>query len=155
MSELESQDRLTLDRMAVRYVLEGYMSAVDRCDYDAIADCFTDDADLTYDADPSHFTGGRAVSDWMRTFDHLPNHTHTLSNCHIVVDGTEADADTFGFAVLAVGDNGPGSVLVLGLRYTDHLTRTAAGWRINRRTHSLRWQYNATAEQLRLPDARS
>lgn len=155
MSVSSAEIQRLVDRAAVREVIEGYMSAVDRCDYAAIAACFTDDADLRYDAEPSRFTGGHEVAEWMRTYDHLPNHTHTVSNCDIVVTGDEASAETFGFAVLAVGSSGPGSVLVIGLRYVDHLVRTAEGWRIDKRTHSLKWQFNAAAEALVLPATRS
>ena len=155
MSVSTAEVQLMVDRAAVREVIESYMSAVDRCDYEAIAACFTADADLEYDAEPSRFTGGKAVADWMRTYDHLPNHTHTVSNCAIVVNGDEAAADTFGFAVLAVGAGGPGSVLVMGLRYVDHLVRTADGWRINKRKHTLKWQFNAAAEPIELPETKS
>jgi len=155
MSVSSAEIRRMVDRAAVRDVVEGYMSAVDRCDYDAIAACFTADADLEYDAEPSRFTGGQAVADWMRTYDHLPNHTHTVSNCAIEVTGDEAQADTFAFAVLAVGASGPGSVLVMGLRYVDHLTRTADGWRIDKRRHILKWQFNAAAEAIELPATKS
>lgn len=140
-----------VDRAGVRDVIEAYMSAVDRCDYDAIAECFTADADLHWQAEPSQFTGGRALADWMRGFDHLPNHTHTVSSCHIVVTGDQARADTFATAVLVVAAGGPGSVLVMGLRYVDRLSRTNTGWLIAARTHSLRWQFNAAAEAIELP----
>lgn len=145
--------RRLIDRADVRAVVESYFSAVDRCDYDAIEQCFTTDADLEYDAEPSRFTGGREVADWMRTFEHLPNHTHSISNCSIAVSGDTATADTFGQAVLVVGTSGPGSVLVMGLRYIDELVRLDVGWRISKRRHILKWQYNAAAEVIQLPDS--
>ena len=150
MNPVEAEVRRMIDRADVRSVVEGYMTAVDRCDYPAIAACFTDDAALEYDVEPYQFTGGHQVAEWMRSFDHLPVHTHTVSNCAIEVDGDRASADTFGFAVLIVGDSGPGSILVVGLRYVDALIRTGQGWRITKRKHTLTWQYKAAAEPVAL-----
>lgn len=146
----DDEVRHLIDSAAARAVVEGYMTAVDRCDYPGIAACFTDDAKLNYDVEPYVFTGGHEVAEWMRSFDHLPVHTHTVSNCAIEIDGDQAHADTFGFAVLVVGASGPGSILVVGLRYVDALVRTEQGWRISQRKHTLTWQYQASAEPVAL-----
>ncbi|MET1416759.1 nuclear transport factor 2 family protein [Roseibium sp. HPY-6] len=133
-----------IDEFEVRRVVEGYMHAVDSNDYGGIAACFMEDAALTYAMDPFKFIGGKAVADWMRSFDEIPT-THTVSNCRIVVDGDTASSDMFATAVIVIGESGPGSIQTVGVRYTDDLQRTAAGWKISKRTHAIIWQINNEA----------
>jgi ketosteroid isomerase-like protein len=136
-----------VDRASVREVVEAYMSATDRWDFAAIAACFTPDAHLEYDGVEQHqFTGGQEVAEWMSHFGHTT--THTVSSCHIVLSGDQAHTDTFGVAVIILGEGGPGSVLVAGVRYVDTLVRTEAGWLITKRKHTITWQFSASRETI-------
>ncbi|MEJ6395950.1 nuclear transport factor 2 family protein [Gymnodinialimonas sp. 2305UL16-5] len=76
--------------------------------------------------------------------------THSVSNCRMLVDADTASSDMFAIAVVVPGTSGPGSIQTVGVRYTDELVRTAAGWKIRTRTHSVTWQIDSEAVPIRL-----
>lgn len=133
-----------IDEFEIRRVVDGYIYAVDSNDYDAIAACFTEDAAIKIAMDPFKFVGGKALADWTRAFDAIPT-THSCANCRIIVDGDTATSDMFATAVIVLCTSGPGSIQTVGVRYTDELVRTAAGWKVCARTHAINWQINNQA----------
>jgi hypothetical protein len=144
-SPARDQPATALDRLQVRSVLDDYWIDLDRRQWDRIADCFTADADISYDSGSYRFAGGPALTDWLRgSAAHLAVTTHTVSNVRIEVAGDDAAADAYATAVL-VGASQP-AVTVRGLRYLDHLVRRDGRWLIDRRQHRALWQYTAAGE---------
>src|SRR4051794_5595871 len=118
-TSMDSDLRSFMDRSAVRAVVEGYFTALDKCDYVGIEASFTDDADLRYDVEPYRFTGGREFAEYMRSKERVRIRTHIMANCSVDVNGDTATAETFGSAVLKVADSGPGSIIVTGMSFKD------------------------------------
>jgi len=134
----------------VRVVLEDYLFAADLEDYDLMADCFTDDADVSYDLKPHKFVGGRALAEWVAAA-HARSRsvrTHVMANCHIAREGAMVRAVSNVLATLAIPTESGYDIKVRGLRYDDELVETERGWKISRRTHIPLWQYEATGDAL-------
>ncbi|MGE4219744.1 MAG: nuclear transport factor 2 family protein [Alphaproteobacteria bacterium] len=130
------------DWYAVRRAIEGYFSAVDRRDWDGVANCFTDDVSATYNTGGQvTLTGRQATLERVQIIKNATASQHLLSNTHITVSGDTAEAVTFCIATLIVGPVDGGRAVVRGIRYDDTLVRTGGSWQIKRRTHNPQWQY--------------
>lgn len=134
----------------VREVLETYLFCLDSSDFESLADCFTDDAALTYDIVPYRFVGGRALAAWVAAAHELHrSHTfHVLGTVHVSATAPTASARSHVIATLATPVDSGHSVTVRGVRYDDELVETPDGWKICRRTHVPLWQYQATGHAL-------
>ena len=144
------------DYLAIKRLLDLYMSALDRQDVEDMRQCFTDDADLHYHVDLGdmskgvHRVGGQSFAG--PPFERLANlasTNHTMSNSVIRIDGDNATADSRGFTYLL--DNETRLVSMRAVRYLDELLRTAAGWRITRRRHIPEIQFEVPASAIRMP----
>lgn len=137
-------------RSNVRVVLEDYLYSLDAQDFDLLANCFTDDAEISYDLKPHTFVGGRALAEWVADT-HARSRAmtlHTLGNVHITVDARTVSAVSHVVAHLAKGVAEGYTVKSRGIRYDDELVETAEGWRICRRTHRPIWQCEGTGQPL-------
>jgi hypothetical protein len=132
-----------IDEAAVRQVIGNYFYAVDRRDFIMLKDCFTEDAKGEYDAGKVVYEGRDAILDGLQGIVQFKSTSHVTSSMFISIDGEDAKADTFAVAFLVL--EGIPRVLVRGLQYIDHLVRTRAGWRIGRRIHIPRWQYEVAS----------
>jgi ketosteroid isomerase-like protein len=135
--------RAFVEKAAVCEVLENYFHGLDAREEDRLAACFTDDAAATHHSgSDTEFTlaGGAAIARYFcELFRSFTATNHTLSNSVIQVTGDAATADTFAIAHVISNDR----VRVRGIRYLDELVRVSQHWRICKRTHIPRWQYEA------------
>lgn len=137
-----------LERYLVREVLEDYLGALDRKDWDAIAACFTDDARSQYNLEPGWLEGGKGVADWLHVVAAYNATNHGLSNAKIEVEGQQAYSESLVVATLHEGGHGRGRVLVRGISYQDWLVKVEDQWKIRKRIHQPTWQYDAVSQSL-------
>lgn len=142
-----------LDELAVRRVMDRYLAALDRRDFDGIAACFTDDAPIVYLNGQVSVVGGRALGDYLRFVTNFSASNHTVSSFSVEIDGAHASLDTLAVAILVEGGADTGRILVRGIHYEDWLVRHDDRWLIERRNHGATWQYEADAVSRFLPHA--
>lgn len=133
---------------------DAYLAALDRRDFRAIAECFTDDADATYNASsasPIVLRGGVAVAEWLTLLLGYAATSHAKSSCVIAVDGDSATVDLLAIVHLLEPPVDGGRMVVRGVRYRDRVQRTGADvWRIAERVHEALWQYEVGTVPQRL-----
>jgi hypothetical protein len=132
--------RRWVDEQQVRDACMAYWAGVDRRDIQAYLRAFTADATLSFFDGAVTVPVAQLVRDGVLDKGGFEHTSHTPASQVIAVDGDNATADTLVTAVLVPAD---GPVSVRGLRYRDDLVRTADGWRIRLRRHSVLWQYDA------------
>lgn len=149
-------DQELVDYIAIKRVLDLYMSALDRQDLKDMCLCFTDDADLHYHADlddaskGDHRVGGQSFAgEPFGRLAKLGSTNHTMSNSVIKIDGDHATADSRGFTYLY--NKEAGQVSMRAVRYLDELLRTGDGWRITRRRHIPQIQFEVPASAIQMP----
>lgn len=138
------------DLAAIRGVLEKYLACADLADHDAMAECFTDDAILSYDVLPHRFVGGRALADWVAAFHERTDSqgTHVMGNATIGEGSPRVPVISHVVANQAIPSDSGYVVKVRGIRYDDEFVETSQGWRIARRTHIPLWQYELPGDPL-------
>lgn len=137
-------------RTDVRELLEKYLYALDFEDYNALEECFTDDAELTYDVKPYKFVGGRDLAVWVKTAHeaHQAHSAHVMGSMSLNFAGERVVARSFVVANLATPMDSGFAVKVRGIRYDDELVSGQSGWRICRRVHAPLWQYECSGRAL-------
>jgi len=130
---------LLLDRQAIRDLVTRYACAVDRRDFDAVAACFTPDADTDY----TFFEGpiGAVLEKIRAGVGGFAMTMHVLGNHLAEVHGDEATSETYAVCYHRRPDTVEGADLVVAMRYLDDLVRTSDGWRIRRRRATVEWQH--------------
>ncbi|GEM_PF-235690 len=141
------------DRSAVRDLAVRYCTAVDRRDWDLLAEVFLPDAtmsgtDLTNrEADPA----GSASRSWLmsgideivarfrRGLSKYDATHHMVTNHEIAVHGDSARHSCLVHAQHVRHDAPGGPHFVMGGRYEDLIARTPQGWRIKRRDLVVTW----------------
>jgi hypothetical protein len=126
---------------AVRIAVENYFACLDLRDWDGLAGCFTDDAQLQYGIPPVAIVGGAAFVEWVRPIGGLLASNHAISNQRLRIDGDRATAETNVVATLVGTAEQGARATIRGLDYHDELRRTEAGWLISARVHRPIWQY--------------
>ncbi|HWP66843.1 MAG TPA: nuclear transport factor 2 family protein [Candidatus Limnocylindria bacterium] len=126
------------DRQAIRDLVTRYACAVDRRDFDAVAACFTPDAETDY----TFFAGPIAeVLEKIRAgVGGFAMTMHVLGNHLAEVRGDTATSETYAVCYHRRPGVPDGAQLVVAMRYLDELVRTPAGWRIRRRRATVEWQ---------------
>jgi ketosteroid isomerase-like protein len=126
------------DRQAIRDLVTRYACAVDRRDFDAVAACFTPDAETDY----TYFAGPIAeVLEKIRAgVGGFAMTMHVLGNHLAEVRGDTATSETYAVCYHRRPGVPDGAQLVVAMRYLDELVRTSAGWRIRRRRATVEWQ---------------
>jgi hypothetical protein len=144
---LSDEQVALLDRAAIRELLDEYWYGLGRGDVDTVVGVFTDDAKYG-------LAEGRGdIKQAVEGISALRCINIVGGSARIVVDGDTATADTQAVAFLAMAAGDGERILVQGLRYVDELVRTAAGWRIARRTgldvddrpHDEPWEFSVEA----------
>lgn len=120
------------DKADIAEVLVRYATGIDRRDWALFRTCWTDDVVADY-VGVDRWESADAITAFMEASHADMGHTmHRLSNLAITVDGDTATARAYVDAVLMAPD-GQSGLNPVGF-YDDELVRTAAGWRIARRT---------------------
>ena len=147
-----SKSQETLDYVAVRRRLEGYMSALDRLDRAELIASFTEDADIAYHNGQNLYVGG---AQWFASAEKVMSKfvstNHTLSNSVIEVYGNTATADSRAVAWLLTSEEDGSVVFMRAVRYLDELVRTPDGWKISKRQHLPVIQFQVPATSIFMP----
>jgi hypothetical protein len=124
------------DRLEIQDLLADYSHAIDRKDWDALDDVFTEDALIDYSAFGGS-TGDLAttkafLADALSGFPHFQ---HMVATSKVEVDGDEAVGRTICHnpMVLQEDERGVTRMMFCGLWYLDRFVRTPDGWRIAER----------------------
>jgi 3-phenylpropionate/cinnamic acid dioxygenase small subunit len=142
--DVAARARALEDRAAINDLIIRYGEAVDNRDNDALACCFTDDAEATFAGVPVPGRGGAAVVAFLNSLgDSGPLATpikssHLFTNVVISLEGDEADARCSASVYSVRGD--PEQIRIRGVSYHDRMRRTSDGWRISKREHSVAWE---------------
>jgi SnoaL-like domain len=134
-----------LDRAAIHDVLTRYFQGIDRGSPEQVRTCFTEDVQCWYDGKPST-RGLEALMDSFWAFKSQQSGawkitTHFMGNLTFNELAREhAETETNAIAFLVLTTEGPGDkVTMRSLRYLDRFRRTADGWLICERQHTLDW----------------
>lgn len=132
------------DRSELVDLLARYGRALDDRDFDAVAECFTPDAQVTYSG--TRLAPGRAaIVEYLQGLRSLIASTHVMGLPVIDLDGDLARMETTGLAYLvAPTDDGP-VVRTRGLRYRDLAVKHGGRWMIVERVHRCDWMYETPA----------
>jgi hypothetical protein len=145
--DLEARIQAIEDRLAIQDVIIRYAMGVDDQDDDVVASCFTDDAEASFAGLPAG-PGGPAIAAFLASAMGTPRaaSTHRFTNVAVTLDGDEADVRSSAVVYGVRGE--PAQLRLRGIRYRDRFVRTAAGWRIARRVHSVSWEGGAENKPL-------
>jgi ketosteroid isomerase-like protein len=155
--ERVEQDGELLSYLAIRRHLESYMSALDRRDFDAVAACFTEDADIRTHVTPGDphsgefRQGGAAFAMAVRRLEKFKSTNHSLANALIRVNGRTATADCRVTAWLMGEIDGSDRVLLRCVHVIEDLVLTEAGWKICKRLHMPMIQFEVPAGPVFMP----
>jgi hypothetical protein len=146
-TDLESRIRQLEDRTQISEQVIKYAMGVDRRDWDMFADCFTDPvyADFSAGGMPAETVArgvlvarvSLALNGFTATQHISPNHVIEFNSS----DPDRAICHSYMFAqhLLEGADNG--DYYLLRGSYTNHMLRTADGWRIERILQHRSWEY--------------
>jgi hypothetical protein len=136
----------------IRQVIARYAVGLDERDFDAVASCFTPDAQATYNwvaLDP----GVDAIIAYVRALSQLEGSTHLMAEPLVTFDGDRAHSITSAIAVLAGGGAmGAPGVRIRGLVYEDDWVRVDGEWKIATRVHRPRWMTEGPILPIERPD---
>jgi ketosteroid isomerase-like protein len=116
---------------AIAGCIARYARALDDRDFDAVAACFTADAQVTYSG-VALAPGRAAIVDYLQGLRSLIASTHIMSQPVIDLHEGGARVETSGLAFL-VADS--------GLRYVDEFVLEDGRWLIAERVHRCDWMY--------------
>ena len=146
-TDLEGRVRAIEDRLEIQDVIVRYAHGIDGQDDELVASCFTDDAEASFAGVPAG-PGGPAIAAFLASTMGTPRvqSTHRFTNVAVTLDGDEAEVHSSAVVYAVRGD--PVQLRLRGIRYRDRFVRTAAGWRIGRRVHSVSWEGGADSVPL-------
>jgi hypothetical protein len=133
-----------LDRVDIHDVLARYFQGLDQGKPEVVRACFTDDVRAKYDDRPA----AHGIEAMMNSLTAFKRHasgewkitTHFMGNLNYnMLAGDVAETETNAIAFLVLTDTPQERVTMRSLRYLDRLRRTADGWRICERMHTLDW----------------
>jgi uncharacterized protein (TIGR02246 family) len=128
--------------VAIVCQLARYARALDDRDFDAVAACFTPDAQVTYDG-VVLAPGREAIIAHVQVVRTLIASTHIVGQPVIELHGDEATVESSALAFLVTpGEPGP-MVRTRGLRYTDRFVLDHGSWLIAERVHRVDWMYES------------
>jgi uncharacterized protein (TIGR02246 family) len=132
-----------LDRQAIEQLLAGdYPHALDARDFDAYAELFTEDGELTLQGNTAK--GRAAIKAFVSALPAEPRVMHPITNLSYAIDGDSATGGAYWQGVGLVGGS-PG-VLIAG-RYEDTLRKVDGEWRIAKRSIVIEFAPPAAAAQ--------
>jgi len=121
------------DRLEIQQLMIDYSNAIDQKRFDDLDRVFTEDAYIDY-----RVTGGiegafPEVKAWLKeVLPNFPAYYHMLGNVDIRIDGDSAASRTICFNPMVFNAEEK-QILFVGIWYVDEFTRTADGWRMNKR----------------------
>jgi uncharacterized protein (TIGR02246 family) len=125
---------------AISICIARYARGLDDRDFDAVAACFTADAQVTYSG-VALVPGREAIVAYLQGLRSLIASTHIMSQPVIDVDGDHAHVETSGLAFLVAPTDGQPVVRTRGLRYVDEFVLQDGRWLIAERVHRCDWMY--------------
>ena len=144
--DLESRVRRLEDRALISETVTKYALAVDRRDWEMFADCFTDPVHADYSENglpAADFARDElvaivrnAVSGYTATQHLSPNHVIEFPDD----DPDRAICTSYMYAQHHLERLDNNGFLLLRGSYTNHMVRTAAGWRISRLIQHISWR---------------
>jgi ketosteroid isomerase-like protein len=138
------------DEQAIRALNERYFNALDRVDFDALGDCFTEDTTAVYLGGDWHMQGRSAVLERLGVIRSFDSTIHVLTTMSFAFRDDIVAGEVFAIAYISLSQDGVPRVMVRGLRYRDRYARETDRWRIAHREQDPLWQYevNATAPMI-------
>jgi ketosteroid isomerase-like protein len=131
--------RWLVDRELVRDVLVRCALAQDANDWDAVADCFEQDA--VYRHPGGVIDGVEAIVERSRAaLAALDASQHLIGSIDVVVNGDEVLATSYFHAQHVRADAPDGPLYVIAGTYCDRMTRRGDTWRISERVQSYTWR---------------
>ncbi|MCY4664066.1 MAG: nuclear transport factor 2 family protein [Acidimicrobiaceae bacterium] len=127
------------DYHAISDLAVRYCSAVDRRDWDLLAEVFLPDATVRLPPSVAIRGSHEIVSRYRRGLERFDATHHMVSNHEIAVDGDSARHTCLVHAQHVLHDAPGGSTYVIGGRSPDQMVRTRQGWRIAHRELAFIW----------------
>ena len=132
------------DRFEIQDLVYHYADCIDRRDFDALVDVFTDDAHIDYTA-----VGGpqgsrdEIIAFLKKALAAFKTYQHLNANVQIRVSGDTATGRVMCFnpSDLKLRE-GKTHLFMIGIWYNDTYVRTAQGWRIRTRAEEKSWTFN-------------
>jgi 3-phenylpropionate/cinnamic acid dioxygenase small subunit len=142
----DDRDAALIERHRIEDLVIRYATSLDRRDWDALRECFFDDAVADYGV-LGRYEGVDAILTGAREpLQRLDASQHLLGN--LVVEFTDADnavvtsyVQAQHYLANAIGD----SLATIGGTYTDEVRRVEGRWRIARLTLAVTWQTGNTS----------
>jgi len=132
-----------LDRQAIEQLLAGdYPHALDSRDFDAYAELFTEDGELSLQGNTAK--GRAAIKQFVSALPAEPRVIHPITNLSYEIDGNSATGGAY-WQDVGLVDGAPG-VLIAG-RYEDTLRKVDGEWRIAKRSIVIEFAPPGTATQ--------
>jgi hypothetical protein len=163
-TDLESRIRQLEDRALISEQVIKYAMGVDRRDWAMFAGCFTDPvhADFSAGGVPAETVArdelvariSFALNGFTATQHISPNHVIEFDDN----DPDRAVCYSYMFAQHLIKGSGNGEYYLLRGSYTNHMLRTADGWRIERIIQHRSWEYgnkNAVTEAIARSEAKA
>lgn len=163
-TDLESRIHQLEDRTQISEQVIKYAMGVDRRDWAMFADCFTDPvhADFSAGGVPAETVAREelvarisfALNGFTATQHISPNHVIEFDDN----DPDRAVCYSYMFAQHLIKGSGNGEYYLLRGSYTNHMLRTADGWRIERIIQHRSWEYgnkNAVTEAIARSEAKA
>jgi len=163
-TDLESRIRQIEDRTQISEQVIRYAMGVDRRDWAMFAGCFTDPvhADFSAGGVPAETVArddlvariSFALNGFTATQHISPNHVIEFDDN----DPDRAVCYSYMFAQHLIKGSGNGEYYLLRGSYTNHMLRTADGWRIERIIQHRSWEYgnkNAVTEAIARSEAKA
>src|SRR3954464_2640235 len=110
------------DRAAIQNLLMRYAVAVDTCDFDGVAACFTPDATAFYSGIQLK-AGVEHIVAHVRGVAQFDERQHVFGASLVEVDGDSATAVSYATAYLVRAEGSGHVAMTRGLRYDDRLVR--------------------------------
>lgn len=134
------------DRQEIQDLLVAYCYAVDRRDWNALDEVFTEDATIDY----TEFVGFRGNVQQAKEFlaaglKPFIAFQHAISTSQIRIQGDRAEGRTLCQNPVVMDAGGAEHVMFMGLWYRDRFVRTGGGWRIAERYEERCYQHNLPA----------
>jgi uncharacterized protein (TIGR02246 family) len=129
----------TDDRAEITELLARYAIALDRREFDAVGELFTDDAQATYSG--TRLEPGRAaIVAYLQPLVEVPMTQHVIGLPSITLAGDTATATSYAVVTFVrATEGGDHEAVHRGLSYDDTLVRTTGGWRFEERFHQALW----------------
>ena len=139
------------DRVEIEEVVNRYGTGIRENDPELIASCFTDDA-IFNQGEGRSLNGREAIIRFYlnkasssvspaSTFTSWTSSTPFISNVVVELEGDTAHCRSMCLAIHAGFRDEEGAVIVRGTENIDKFVRTASGWKISERTHSVMWGF--------------